>query len=506
MSLQKNALPFRNMIAVLLHLLLLARGAIGGEVRRRRSSPQTTYCEYKCTGKPSPSKGLCLPPETSYQSRAAGYLYTKLKDDVIFEYWPAWRSMSAGDMSWEGWFKVNAPPAPDRSTLVGTYGPNHDGDLYSVEHRRRYGAIWVDTAGSLAMDTNVGESAGKLEVEAPSNVADGKWHHIAATWSRSGGAKITVSLKVINLNLRILLTRPALNDEFDATIMQAVAQVGQHYYYPAGMSIAYQDGQRNYIGAQTRYVWVQVTFICREDEAEAKRFMTQTSVVGAVENAIMTNTNLYIALYGGPATVEFENLPNATFSGNVGVGSLYVDGLPAKGDIIYSPLTDNMGMDEEFTVCGGHLGRTFDCEVSRFRLWDVALSSEQVAQLRGAECGLPSLPVLVGGPYPHGLVAEFTTTNNNTADPWQFGNMTVTGGAYGRGGYCDYYTCPAMQDYCPLHRQLSLNSMDECRRFVGFDFCRTSGTTRHRWPMHYFEGCHVGQNIQRMEELYLADH
>jgi hypothetical protein len=142
------------------------------------------------------------------------WLTLSTRDNSTGELDAAWTDYASGSMTWEAWFRVTELPSQGPIVLLGTYGSNHDTNTYHTDivtysvdqanaegsSRRRYGAVWLDSAGQVYMDANVGSSTGA--VYSPPNVSmgDEEWHHVAAVWSTAGGVQLTVVMIATNVN------------------------------------------------------------------------------------------------------------------------------------------------------------------------------------------------------------------------------------------------------------------------------------------------------------------
>uniref|UniRef100_A0A7S4PXR4 Uncharacterized protein n=1 Tax=Alexandrium monilatum TaxID=311494 RepID=A0A7S4PXR4_9DINO len=383
-------------------------------------------------------------------------------------------------MTWEGHFRVPTPP-PERSSLIGTYGSNHDTDLYHIDatRRRRHAAVWIDASGMLSMTANVGVSSGRV-VGPNVPVADGRWHHVAAVFQRgSGGAQVTFSIKVDHVEYALLTSVaglvPLFEDSFKRAIAAAADTTADH------ISTILEDGYVKPLRAVRVHCSINVP--AENADTMRSRLSTVPWVGGVVAKNIMNTPRMYNAIPTGPDTVVVTSQMTLPLVRVVGNARLYVDGFPGVGTVTYAPIVDNIGMDGQLVVGGGHKGRAISCEVSRFRLWSVALAPAQLQKLRG--CVLPSLPSLVGGPWPHGLQASYAL-NGTRADAAGTGFealQSVSGGRFIVGGSCSADRCPRTSPHgCLLvaGRELRFNSVDQCESFARFVHCRVAGSSRGR--------------------------
>merc|ERR1719282_918281 len=121
---------------------------------------KAVYCAYDCSASPRPSPpGHCLQTDQIYQSHNSWLLLrTRYTEILPNEFWPRvlpeWESYIAGNMTWEGWFRVTKPPIEGPSVLLGTYGSKHDTPTISIYSRRRHASVWIDTTGTLSMNTS----------------------------------------------------------------------------------------------------------------------------------------------------------------------------------------------------------------------------------------------------------------------------------------------------------------------------------------------------------------
>ena len=76
-----------------------------------------------------------------------------------------------------------------------------------------------------------------------------------------------------------------------------------------------------------------------------------------------------------------------------GQASYYIDGVKMNS-FTYTPGSENIGMDGSITIGGGHLGRNFQNEVSRFAIWSRAWSDADVAAAATCSVNTQGLEVL----------------------------------------------------------------------------------------------------------------
>lgn len=471
--------------------LASARDELAGGV------PDACFCDFDCGGLRPARPGRCVQPEMVYDSRDAGWLLypTRLEEPLATgdDKAPEWMELIAGDMSWEAWFRVTAPKG-EPSTLMGTYGANHDGIIYSnTVTRRRYANVWIDSRGALSLGTNAGESSGITSPTAPETVSDGRWHHVAAVWSRSsGGTRVQVDLQMTNINLGLAEVTLGVLPAFKDYIMQTLANVALANY-PDDIYVTIEDGQEQWVDEDTKFIKVYVMINTLPVLAEPMAAQLLVSAPEAVQLDVTSVPGIAYVLEG-PVTVSRLDRPRVVTEG-VGAAHLFVDGRPGSGHVTFVPKKDNVALDGEFTFCGGLLGRTFPCEIYRLRLWSLALSQSQVERIVAAPCKPLSVKGLTGGAPPHGLTASYCNPEdilgNAMASAFKpleiIGNGQVRRGA----GMCGYDRCPrASSDGCPLKRQVNFDSPEKCQDFATWNFCKAANG--NRWRPHPFDGCFAG--------------
>jgi hypothetical protein len=418
-------------------------------------------------------------------------------------------------MTWEGWFRILSPPK-ERSVVFGTAGANHDGNQYDLAHRRRYANVWLDTDGSVSMSTNVGISFGEVKAEMPATVADGRWHHYAALFKNQGGAKVTVWFTIYNLQIGKYEFRPVEREILWNTILTTVGRVGRNPFAPNGMTYEFIDTRPVYYPDDQRSFSVGVTCITSAEEAEEMRRTFATALVEYVEKDLQALDIIDLGLFRPPwmdrdtfgLYVESMGLPTLNYTG-IGTAELYVDGIRGKGTIIHAPYVDiggipvleDIALDGQMVLCGGHLGRIVDCDLGTFRLWSKALSVEQIEKIREKKCSLPDLQNLVGGDFPYHLEATFGTSYVNNSAGTEFGWLRPVGGSFERGGMCDERDCAQFSpDGCPLQRSVPFDSLEKCDSFVGWNSCKVAGASRGRASSTHLMGCHAGAAPRKLPE------
>jgi len=169
-----------------------------------------------------------------------------------------------------------------------------------------------------------------------------------------------------------------------------------------------------------------------------------------------------------------------------GIASLYVDGLRGSGTVTFTPGADNLGMEGQLLVGGGHRGRAVACEVSRFRIWSTALATWQLEQLQ--RCDPASPRTIVGGAWPHDLLASYRLNGSyaNAVAGTGFAALEDTsGGGFVFGGLCHHERCPPTSpEGCLLSpgREVRFDSVERCSAFAAWERCRTAGASRGRPP------------------------
>jgi hypothetical protein len=439
---------------------------------------------------------------------------------------PVWTEYSDGNMTWEAWFRITELPATGSAMLMGTYGSEHDqfhwfndtitysripANLEDSASRRRYAAVWVDSAGRVSMNTIVGMSTGAMYGPTNISFADGKWHHVAASWLTTGGKKVTVRMSAdkVNWNNVVLValypTWSKLREFEEAIRAAVVALLPPRFGIDSRGVFVHAEGDFSDFTILYRTTIV-VTVNCPAEHFTAVRdFMAgrvrlSTAIVAALETIEGIKPGGYIG--GISIPIELMNFPVET---DVGSAMLHVDGVAGTGSIVYDRqmelgenlfATDTIATDGVFQTAGGKLGEPLACEVSRFRLWNRVLTQSQLYEVQ--QCDLPpELPRVMGGPRPFGLVASWNLDGDyyDRAEVQTLPQIEDTN--YGRfirdEGLCGYSKCPDVsEEGCPLQRSLLFPSGDKCEEFAAFNLCRTSGFARGRPPHPFRDGCHVG--------------
>jgi hypothetical protein len=413
-------------------------------------------------------------------------------------------------MTWEGWFRVISPPnGSNYTSLLGTYGANHDGTDWAVDGipatRRRYGALWIDTESRLSVTTNNGGSTGLLT---GTNLTDQRWHHLGVVWrNQTGGYRIAMDFQVLNADILQIQLREDLFEDLIEIIKNVIGDMSKTI--SADVAVTTFDDSNRAIGGWYRFgVTIGVNAPAGSDIMDTEmRLGSRILLAEALGTPIRERIMLlpYDAypvkpFNTGDIYVDSVTAPNVTETGSV---SLYVDGILQSGKITYDPGEDYLSMDGEFVVAGGYLGIPLDAEVQNVRLWSRALTPEEL--LTSSTCRGPTAEQMFGGEFPHELQADYIFDGDylNAAgtDIASIVPSSVNA-SFVRGGRCGYETCPEADDNgCPLvrNRQLRFNTTDGCETFARFNFCRTAGQDRGRPPYAYFDGCHSGGGDQIAE-------
>eukprot|EP00928_Gymnodinium_smaydae_P018813 TRINITY_DN17171_c1_g3_i1.p1 TRINITY_DN17171_c1_g3~~TRINITY_DN17171_c1_g3_i1.p1 ORF type:complete len:553 (-),score=89.55 TRINITY_DN17171_c1_g3_i1:91-1749(-) len=519
-------------------LTAAARAAGYGESEGEGPPPAAAYyCDYRCGGggagnsgpygnpRPPTRPGICLEPERVYSTQNSGWLTLETRDPARrfpFNFYPTWVATAAGDMTWETWIRLPSRPT-EENMLLGTFGANHDSNLFTIQSRRRYGAVLIDRDSKLALRTNVGYSSGSVRGPAHIDVADGKWHHVAAVFRQTGGARILVKLKCENFIYERMYAAaigvPALDTELKWFIASAMGEAAD--VDPYGITVEYNDGKDASLYGAIEIKWIDIhaKINVAPHAAETAIGLLSTSVLYKVEQAILDYTVAMAVKYPNrlPRVIEGpperEDLPlNATLADvprltrEAGSAFLVVDGYHGDGWLTYLPPNvpreDNIAMDGNLQVGGGLLGRPLDAQISRFRLWSRGLDDALLAAVRG--CTWPaSLSALLGGAYPHNLEADYSlrghvansvTGTRDAVSGTGIIDLVQVRGAFEVGGVCGPYgSCPYWSvDKCPLARQVPFVSLKRCVEFSEWTFCTLAGQGRGL-PVHSSrQGCHAG--------------
>jgi hypothetical protein len=423
---------------------------------------------------------------------------------------PAWVALSAGDVNWEGWFKVFSPPNASQTSLIGTSGANHDTEEFAIDGvpatRRRHGAVWIDNSGYISVSSNTGRSTGLLTGP---NISDARWHHVAAIWRRStGGSKVSLNFKVVNVDVLIMMTT---EDLFYDIIGIAKTLIADRAKVTTGdVFVETWDDSVRLPGGYFRFgVNTTINAPANSDISDSllrlsSRVVLLEQLSSAIKNRIMVlpNDAFPIKPAGtGDIAADFLTFPELQTTGSV---QLFVDGIAQPGKITYDPGEDNLCQDGQLVVAGGYQSQPIHAEVQRFRIWSRALAPEEL--VIASQCRMPDPSTLFGGPFPHDLYADFKldgsfsnevgVTDLRTLHPSVKNNQSLfNAGEFRRGGRCNYDRCPEASEHgCPVmrNRQLNFNSTEACETFARFNFCRIAGSERGRPPYAYFDGCHRG--------------
>lgn len=472
------------------------------------------FCEYACSDSPTtvPSAGSCFRPEVVFSSQGDGWLEFISRDasrSLPRNFWASWVTLVTGDMTWDGWFRVPFLPAQD-NMLIGTYGANHDSDLYDIASRRRYAAVEIDTAGAVVLRTNTGTSSGSVAAPTHINVTDGHWHHFAVSFRQDGGARITLQLKVNHfhhLNFeRTLNSVPALLTTFEDAVKNALAATAKQLV--EGVRISYEDGR-----IPSRYLEQDIRFIILTasvntplaDERKSWGMLSRTAARNVAQSVndwwVVTQPTLAVIIVTGevyaslhPADDPDALLPVTEMTGSA---TFYVDGHEGEGSIVFSPgvvpREENVAMDGQLLFCGGKLGKALDCEASRLRIWDFALTPAQLEQVSG--CTMPSsLDVIFGGDSRRRarrrrLQASYALAGLENSVPFEEtafaalsvigGGKFIEGGLCGPGGHCPLVSPRG----CMLKRAVNFTSMARCEAFASWNTCKSASAGRAR-PAH----------------------
>ncbi|CAK9019817.1 Hypothetical protein SCF082_LOCUS14668 [Durusdinium trenchii] len=507
--------------------------------------PPAFFCAYNCGSDRGEvtRPGQCFVKSEVFATRGVswGFLVTRMSEvpeglstnipPLITE----WETYSQGDMTWEGWFYVKAPPA-ERSMLIGTFGTNDDVTLYSSSSRRRHGAVWIESTGQIGMSTNAGTSSGYIDGP---NLLDGKWHHVAAIWNQTagGGSKVTKSFKFMHVRYSTIFGRQDMFAELTERILNATSI--ETNASKEDIWVTLSDEQ--IIGGEGRTkVSLAVNCDVKNADMTLARLVSSLTFDARMMGALFNTTLITNSFTGLPPVEDNVAIYDNEFPliEYVGSGKLFVDSVEYVGRLTYSPDADNIADNGQFMIGGGHQGRPVDCEMARMRLWSLALTQEQLVELQS--CDPLDVEQFIGGSYPHSLHAswdlngnfsnnfgpldnltehsaweEQTGTGSNAVDglnyPYWKNIVTgeavqtfaqsmkhhlsrLNGGDFIRGGVCNFDACPSIspQNLCPLERSVRFMSIEECEAFASFNYCRLSGSTRNRPSMPHLDGCHIG--------------
>lgn len=398
------------------------------------AGPEAFFCAYDCSKSARKNRpGNCFNAQRVFDTKNAGWVLIRTRDETMLPsdryVLPDWTSLITGNMTWEGWFRLRALPSQPTS-LFGTAGPLHDtfaGPVVydaSATSRRRFATVSVDRAGDLEFTTNVGKSSGISFGR--KSIADGQWHHVAAVFATEGGAQIEIFVRI-----KWVMTNTIINRFLEPVaqgLKEALARVAGSGAKVEDISITLSDA----LFKPTPVFWeyaLGVTCLMNTPldavESRIAELKAAQRLGDAMAAAVRAVPDIEIAVAQDffvediVADPEDITLPQVN---PAGVAQIYVDGFLGQGVVTYDPVGEqgfeNVGEDGQFVLAGGQLRRTLDGQVGRFRLWNQALTQDQLREVR--ECGFPDLRKVVGGPAPHGLVAsydldgDFTNNANQT--------------------------------------------------------------------------------------------
>mmetsp|Transcript_37612 Transcript_37612/g.69446 ORF Transcript_37612/g.69446 Transcript_37612/m.69446 type:complete len:504 (-) Transcript_37612:7-1518(-) len=488
-------------------LLLAASSAVAVASSR---PPSSVFCAYDCSARAAPTRpGSCFQTSEIYRTLNRSWLVYETRERVgipegtLPDFLPEWADLTAGNFTWEGWFRVLEVPSYN-TTLMGTYGANHDGTYWALgESRRRFGAITLDTNGALSLSTNTGRSTGEVQQHPTGpNASDGKWHHVAAVFLDVGGVQVSFASKVTNVDILIMQTRPSLINDFLLTVRQVVAEQAQ---VPLDeVFVALSDESERRFGFWTR-LWVNFTVNSPVHSVQdlVYRLTDHATIVEQMRPAVRALEEVHMALppFTGKDEIEVTDV-SGPVTEPTGTAQLYIDGYEGTGSITYDPFGDNVGQDSQLVFGGGRLGDPIDAEVSRLRLWNRAMVASELEQIWN--CEMPSTSTLFGGPFPHNLQARFDLNGDlgNSAGTINAGlNDSQILGTFARGGPCSIDRCPDFSPNnainCPLIKshQLNFSSPEACDTFAKFNFCRKAGATRGEPHHPRYQGCDAGAPV-----------
>lgn len=455
------------------------------------------FCSYDCSPFGRLSRpGSCYQP-SQVLNTSTGWLELITRSTTgpgnIKPFTPWWSSYVAGNMTWEAWFRFNSPPTSRRS-LMGTSGPNHDTDYYSLSNRRRYGAVFLEQDGSVSLTSNVGSSSGV--VKTTKTIADGRWHHVAAVFSDRGAQQISFSFLITGLLYDGILGVPAAQNNLESRILQ-IAQNASGAS-PSEVFLTSRSGNSDPLKT---FVVYTVTINAPDGTAPARKLRMQyfsaPTIVQLINASIAPSVRgIRGVFFGTPAVTTrmianpADNFTNFTIS-QAGSATLIIDGYAVPRQHVYSPGSDALSMDSMFVVGGGYQSLPLPGQLSRLRLWNIPIQGSQFQQLW--TCDDPPLAQNVfGGSFPFGLIASYSLQGliNNTAGT-SFPNWKTSAWAqFDIGGDCGFVDCPSRSpEGCLLIEEETkrFNSMAQCQAFATFNFCRAAGANRERPP--YLSGC-----------------
>jgi len=508
--------------------------------------PTAVFCAYDCSaasgGEPPNWPGRCLKSETLYRSnhswlRMGTRTWTSKMSWGTHPLVEPWMDLIAGDMTWEAWIRVLEPP-PSPSMLIGTMGYYHD--VKSHEYgairrrytpiRRRHGAVWIDTDGKTSLSTNAGTSSGSIS---GLRVADGRWHHVAAVWQQSGGFQIAFSLKIWNLDYVKMLKFPVTHLTMEENVVLAIA--AQARVTPEDVWVEFTKSELR-VGMAVNASFIVNSPTLELAKATKNMLSAPNTLKPAIEAGISVEVMKIVAMelsitetLNGYIYMSTEDFVMPQIN-SAGTAQLYIDGFPGKGEIVYAPEGENIGMDGELLFGGGMLGQAVNTELSRIRLWSRALTKDQLMAVSG--CELPQLDALLGGSWPYGLAGSWTLNSDlsnsagtdfmpledvnyssyvpgtgelGTPEPpepaptpapiWDGTVTHASAGSFIPSTRCGATRCPKQSPQgCLLNpgRAVPFNTLEECERFNKMNFCRTSGSQRGKWVTADADGCHAG--------------
>lgn len=500
------------------------------------ADPPAHFCAFDCSqsGRFS-GPGRCFTEKKVFDTMGVDWITIPTRDETMLpqdkHILEDWARMIKGNFTWEGWFRLKKPVS-DGNTLMGTYGANHDwggGGATRITYqtgatRRRYATVTVKPNGMLTLEINAGVSSGSVQHRISMN--DGDWHHVAAVFTPHGGSQIEISFRVMWIHWPMFASNAGLRPVVEQYIKEVIADIAGSGTVVDDLTIQFGNALEKPSPVIFNWgIFVSLIINTRPELLETKivELTSKDRVADKVTAAIKMVPNVHLAVapnyFIEDITIQIEQVSSPTFRDS-GTARLFVDHYPAEsGWVNFAANGENIGNDGEFVLCGGRTNVPIDCQVSRFRLWTMELTTEKFQ--RFSSCIPPDIREVIGGPPPHGLLAALELNNvPNATNPvgslldgssglvfehW-IGNLLTLPTSFGefvQGGLCHYSQCPTVSPPirgvpgCPLVKgsEIRFRTIDDCERYSRHNFCRKAGESRGRPPRPGLNGCHVGGTV-----------
>ncbi|CAK0902597.1 unnamed protein product [Prorocentrum cordatum] len=125
-------------------------------------------------------QGACVDIRGVYETGGAWLTYPTR--DGSGQVTSQWASLYTDDMTWDVWVRVPSQSVEFQTSVMWTYGANHNTNAYSSSSRRRNIGVLISNSGTLAVLSFTGLH---YYEEYGTNIMDDQWHHVAVVWKRS---------------------------------------------------------------------------------------------------------------------------------------------------------------------------------------------------------------------------------------------------------------------------------------------------------------------------------